>query len=79
MNSAAIVVGSLVKLEGVRAPAIVVDVDGDKFTLSGPRGEFLLTKCPTHWVRWPVVTGPFRTSSPRECKVEWVKAPADAA
>lgn len=65
--------GTLVKIEGVKAPVVVTvkHTDSNSYTVSGPRGEFLLTDCGTHWVRWPLANGPFaRSASPRECRIE---------
>ena len=70
MNSKQITPGTLVQIEGVKASVMVVSVDGDNVTVSGPRGEFLLTDCGSHWVRWPLANGPFaRSAAPRECRI----------
>ena len=80
MNTAAqLTPGTLLKLEGVKAAVVVVSVEGWNVTVNGPRGEFLLTDCGTHWVRWPIPNGSFRNASPRECRIVSATAPVVAA
>ncbi len=65
--------GTILTLSGVKAPVVVVSVEGWNVTVNGPRGEFLLNDCGSHWVRWPLPSGPFaRSASPRECTIEYV-------
>jgi hypothetical protein len=65
-------VGSVLRLAGAKSTVTVVEHDGDNYTVRGLRGEFLLTDCGAHWVRWPHIGGAFRNASPRECKIEVV-------
>lgn len=71
--------GTLLKLSNVKGPVVVTAIhpESDSYTVNGPRGEFLITDCGTHWVRWPLPKGPFASASPRECAVEWTRAPVD--
>jgi hypothetical protein len=73
-QAASIVLGSLIKIEGAKTPLVVTEVHDSCFVLAGSRGDFAITNCRTHWVRWPID----RYAQLREIRIEWVKAPADA-
>lgn len=71
-NATSLEIGTVLKLSGSKASVIVVAIEGDCYTVRGKRGDFLLTDCGSHWVRWPLVDGAFRNASPRQCKIEAV-------
>lgn len=75
MNTTQITAGSLVKIAGVNAPVLVVEVlEGGFYAVSGPRGDFAIVNCGTHWLRGAMR----RAAAPREIIIEWTKAPVAA-
>lgn len=67
-----LVVGSLVKLAGIKTPLLVTSVPSRSvYVVSGPRGDFAIADCGTHWLRGSTRRG----SLPREIRIEWTRAP----